>query len=921
MRKELQFIKETIELDQQGIKNSIEVADELVTADLLLALGYDRRRNKDIRRIRKPGSSNPEYIWKMFIDSDRTKVVIIKTVPYGAKLTNYISPDLINNSECLVLTNCVQLGIFSKDGMYEPLAIVDIFSDSDKTEEILKVLEKDGNIKGFLDERNKDLIRQNAKNLITRYDLSMISSDFCRKTKLTPEEIVDILKKQATKQLDNSESKDAKGTEGTEDLDNTANTNNTELNDEVLRLTTENNELKAKNTELEQTIKSLEDAADEAAEKLENSDIEKENLQKDLDTLRDEAEDLRAQLSVIQSREEDNNPDSTEESENSDTDKPNGTENVSGVINAYIIQIQNLCKQLSDKDDELKDKERQLESLTQQLETKVDPKIEEAKNLLDTIEDNPNLPKSYVGVVDGNLFQAPNLEKFVGSSLQELYSKVTFELMPYIFDGDIFNISDKPVRSDLLIANKMYDIDLSNMSEEESLQRLQTLFNKFPSVVFFFKTIGVDAEPNNISDEAIDFGEIDNINFGEGFSDYENTVENSELISEKNLGIQSENFDDTSKVEFGEKFNVEEGTDVFKGPEENADNQLSVIPLSGFSKFLWDESISFSGIEYIDYVKRSYSPDESQPYASMIFKIDNETLRSQVESLICSVINFSDSKDKPKVINQINFSDASNFVSIPATPDESEGIPIVYSKYQINSSILAQTIPIITKICDEISVDTNFVNLYVKANIPEDNAFYGSLVSKDSISLNDEVTKYVEGENKDAEVHCIVSGTIDELVNSNENVLKAESHIVKNCIAVKTDYLTYPLRTSDDASHIFTEMLAMSEIPIEEAIDKLGFILGTELRVISRNAEEVATENYSTTLNGDTYYISDMEPWQLMNVLIKLHMICTGNKNIGIRAILNKEALDFYSNWFFTHDPTLAESIKSLAVYLNNRLK
>lgn len=136
----------------------------------------------------------------------------------------------------------------------------------------------------------------------------------------------------------------------------------------------------------------------------------------------------------------------------------------------------------------------------------------QAYELINAIEDDPELPRSYVGVVNNKLFQEDSLRRFVGICIEKLYEKLyeleSFNIMPLLFDGDVFKIKQNGEQADFLMNTKEYEINLEDETEETVLLKLKTLFNKFSNIAFECKTIGTYVEPSEDDDELID-GEYD----------------------------------------------------------------------------------------------------------------------------------------------------------------------------------------------------------------------------------------------------------------------------------------------------------------------------------------------------------------------------------------------------------------------------
>lgn len=156
-------------------------------------------------------------------------------------------------------------------------------------------------------------------------------------------------------------------------------------------------------------------------------------------------------------------------------------------------QIAKLHRENTEKDDKILKLAKEIKELTDKKENKGKDNKKYATELIDTIEDEDDIPRAYVGVINKQLFQEESLKKYVGICLEKLYDIEGFNIMPILFDGDIFKITDKNITgadSDFMINTKRYWIDIQEETEESILSKLKTLFNRYESVVYEYKTIG-----------------------------------------------------------------------------------------------------------------------------------------------------------------------------------------------------------------------------------------------------------------------------------------------------------------------------------------------------------------------------------------------------------------------------------------------
>lgn len=153
-------------------------------------------------------------------------------------------------------------------------------------------------------------------------------------------------------------------------------------------------------------------------------------------------------------------------------------------------RVEDLLTTKVNTDAYVKNLESQLEDIRNKPRTKHEETEDMAIDLLNSIKDDTTQNRSYVAVINAKIFQEKNINKFTGMCIEELYNAVRYKLMPILFDGDTFKLVQPSDRRDLAINSKYYDIDLGGLTEDEVLEKISTLFERFKEVVFMYKTIG-----------------------------------------------------------------------------------------------------------------------------------------------------------------------------------------------------------------------------------------------------------------------------------------------------------------------------------------------------------------------------------------------------------------------------------------------
>ena len=558
-----------------------------------------------------------------------------------------------------------------------------------------------------------------------------------------------------------------------------------------------------------------------------------------------------------------------------------------------------------------------------------------------------------MGVVNGNLFQAATKERFAGLALQELYSIVRFDLMDYIFDGDTFKITDDTVRGDLMLNNKVYDIDLSGLSDEDIMTKLNHIFEKFPSVVFHSKIVGREISPDEYSEKTDETSEDAISDFG----GEENSVAGAEDSSNETdsdtpkLDITELDVDKLEVAEFNKDLVEDLDIQDFQGTEdedtqyivddttvfadnntafvEDTDESGSVVELisktveeeltntnkvygfaiSDLDQVMWDEGFHITKLLYISGDYQTY-------------KIIGDNAKEQIISIFNAISMLSN--NIPIAISEIskfNFSSVSKLVSNDSENDDS-AIKIPYTNQYLKCLDVKYVVGLFQQVCTLSGVDSTSVFMYLEAE-DDNNTYANNIVDISDWNL-DESSKLDVTSDVEETVNCIISGTIQDQVFMNDATYQAIKNLVKECIAIRTHLLKHQIMVDDiqnEAKYLFTEILANADIPIEQVVSMVGTLPISGKQLISTEARDIHGERTVLQLNGDNYYIAKLEPWELLIALIRLQTLSMDDKAISVRVILNKTTLDFYSQSFYTTDPNTDAAIRSLTSYILTRLK
>lgn len=545
----------------------------------------------------------------------------------------------------------------------------------------------------------------------------------------------------------------------------------------------------------------------------------------------------------------------------------------------YRKQIEKLHTEKSEQQDEI----ARLNDIITELNNKINNDKsniqKQAYELINAIEDDPELPRSYVGVVNNKLFQEDSLRRFVGICIEKLYELESFNIMPLLFDGDVFKIKQNGEQADFLINTKEYEINLEDETEETVLLKLKTLFNKFSNIAFECKTIGTYVEPEEFEeydDELID-GEYDEV------------------------GVDtSESFDD------GLETKVLDGEQAIEGDNSDEDyiKTSLVVKIAKLSEVVWNDNIKNIVLKGIAVGNKKYKIDSEESI--------NKQLIQVIDVLLTNTPNFDDSI---KTLMQKDF----NGVSIAIKESGQNLIGIPFSRVGIDDiESISMIVPIINEIISSLNVNVTTVELFMEADIPSD-----SPLNKYAVDFG-EITEYTNehectmtGNTKS----MVISGNITDMTLLNSSVTEMYNRVLAKCLAVKTNYLQERLDTVEGRITTFETIFDGFRGDKLSLANALGTIIGTDIKIMSTDESEVSADHYEIQLSGKTVYVSELSAFELTFTLIRLHSYINKNKSIGIQVEIDLGAYDFYKDKLVTTNTRQALSVYTIINYIKTRLK
>lgn len=542
----------------------------------------------------------------------------------------------------------------------------------------------------------------------------------------------------------------------------------------------------------------------------------------------------------------------------------------------YRKQIEKLHTEKSEQQDEIARLKDIINELNNKINNDKNNIQKQAYELINTIEDDPELPRSYVGVVNNKLFQEDSLRRFVGICIEKLYELESFNIMPLLFDGDVFKIKQNGEQVDFLINTKGYEINLEDETEETVLLKLKALFNKFSNIAFECKTIGTYVEPSEDDDELID-EEYDEVG-----------VDTSESFDD---GLESKGLD---------------GEQAIEGDNSDEDyiKTSLVVKIAKLSEVVWNDNIKNIVLKGIAVGNKKYKIDSEESI--------NKQLIQVIDVLLTNTPNFDDSI---KTLMQKDF----NGVSIAIKESGQNLIGIPFSRVGIDDiESISMIVPIINEIISSLNVNVKNVELFMEADIPSDSPLNKYAVDFGEIpEYTNEHECTMTGNTKS----MVISGNITDMTLLNSSVTEMYNRVLAKCLAVKTNYLQERLDTVDGRITTFETIFDGFRGDKLRLANALGTIIGTDIKIMSTDESEVSADHYEIQLSGKTVYVSELSAFELTFTLIKLHNYINKNKSIGIQVEIDLGAYDFYKDKLVTTNTRQALSVYTIINYIKTRLK
>lgn len=855
MFNKLEYVKETIELRREDIENNEFETNNLLLDDILIALGYNKRREPGVKALY---SSNAD--WEIIYNGETRFIVAVYGYNSDKPTIKQLEPSFefadINGFRFVLLTDGERLAIY---GDREELAdIQNIFDES--SDEILSALSKQGwnpeyikslSINNILTDDN---ILNTIKNNIDTISFKVLELLDVKNTELALDKTREVILSLGGKTENietNAELNNAKATIEKLNLDlNSAKESISKLTQEL-----QDKDSNTENEESIQKIAELNSRLNELELTLKSKDAKINEIQAIIDEYKQNELKLNQENELLKQK-------NSEIQESLNSTNNENTDNYDE--GAYREKIATLTEDKQKLTMELAEYKDKLEEMERKQAGDEDKQVVMARQLLEAVEDNEELNRTYVGVVNSKLFQISELTKFVGTCLQELYLAVSFELMHLLFDGDIFKIIQPAVRTDLLINTKAYDIDISELSEEEVLSRLKTLFSKFDNVVFMCKAIGTYKEPAIIENEYVeDYTELDEIGI----------EELDDIPLEDNL--DSDSFSNEIAFEDSE-------LDI------GGYNKILGLALVDVGSVIWSQG---------NPIKTLYALNDGVN----TFKISNDTYENIVNSTITSMLTICNSSLES--LNLLRNTDLTTLsASIHRDKLSDTDIQILDTCYYTDVDNMRKCVSMLLAVADILNIDTTRVYMYFEADYIDGNGLEENYIDREMLVIPQELDIDSLEKCNDT-IHCIISGTSILNIQEIESVLNVERLVIDKAIAARTAYMTNALRSNTDIAKAVATCLAQADMEnIPDIISRINKIVNYETNVILGEDEEHSDEAIEFTAGTNTYYIDTMPGYITTLLLIYLHKEILNDGIIDIRVELNSTVYTALKNGLITPD-------------------
>lgn len=568
-------------------------------------------------------------------------------------------------------------------------------------------------------------------------------------------------------------------------------------------------------------------------------------------------------------------------------------------VEKYRSQINELHVKIQALEVEVNQKDIKIEELEDKLVRKGSQKQVEAMDLLDSIEDDPEQERTYVAVIDDNLFQERNIKRFIGICIEELYKTAAVSLMPMLYDSNNFRVRE--VRNgencDFTLGVKRYALDISDDTEDSLMQKAVSMYKAYPDRVFYCKKIGtvkVQFDDMYHSDKAVN--------------------------NDDSMSLESDHTADETSVETGESIeNIEavENSQVVDN-SDNGDNVDTTGMIDGYAYFGIRGTEQLLNYQYAQCVSIAaiYTATNNRYYT-----VDDQSLASQIISQVQALIAACQSNMLEAGLK--NYKTLGNLDGLlePMTMSN-KGLPKLPMTKTVISNVnsMADVDKVLVAIADALGYDEQLVQVMYKIKyVDGDENIQGCLGSIDDI-VEDNVIDYPGDSDGNFFEKRIDGGITDNTILS-RNSLEIQSKIFRGLTKVINEDINNEIIQDDQFADVVQQMFRHG-LANRRKIDPrmFGQVVGTDRMAVSTNKADVLDKYVTVRAGNQVYYVSRPEPVLLIYELIRMQTALYGNKQITFCVNISEDAFKFYRDEFRTNQPQLDMLVKTIVNYVETRM-
>ena len=558
-------------------------------------------------------------------------------------------------------------------------------------------------------------------------------------------------------------------------------------------------------------------------------------------------------------------------------------------VEKYRSQINELHVKIQALEVEINQKNIKIEELEDKLVRKGSKKQVEAMDLLDSIEDDPQQERTYVAVIDDNLFQERNIKRFIGICIEELYKTAAVSLMPILYDSNNFHVRE--VRNgencDFTLGVKRYALDISDDTEDSLMQKAVSMYKAYPDRIFYCKKIGtvkVQFDDMYHSDKSVNSDDAMSLESDHTADENSNGVETRESVENSD---NDNNVDSTGMVDGYAYFGI-------RGTEQLLNYQYA-------------QCISIAAI-YTATNNRYYTVDDQSLASQIISQVQALIAACQSNMIEAGLKNYKALGTLDGLLEPMTMSNK----GLPKMPMTKTVIINVNSMEDVNKVLVA--------VADAFGYDEQLVQIMYKIKYVEgDENIQGCLGSIDDI-IEDNVIDY-PGDSVGNFFEKRIDGGITDNTILSRNSLEIQSKIFRGLTKVINEDINNEIVQDDQFADVVQQMFRHG-LANRKKIDPrmFGQVVGTDRMAVSTNKADVLDKYVTVRAGNQVYYVSRPEPVLLIYELIRMQTALYGNKQITFCVNISEDAFKFYRDEFRTNQPQLDMLVKTIVNYVETRM-